>query len=327
MFFKRIYPAPLSVPTGTRDSNIYTMNIFRISGMNLNGDISYWKLFWRLISYFYIMCYLPLSFLLSFIKYYSEFTPASLLITLQLALNSWFFTLKFIAVVFYEKRMEQANKCLDSLDVYCVSKEEQLRIRGTVAKCNKLYLIFTTVCFCYATSSFLDALLNNRVAFNTYYPFVNWREGHTQLIVHAFVEYVLIGYSILVVTAVDCYGVMFVEALREHVNLLKDRVQKLGGQNMGVKLDTASHTSEEDSYAALVECIEAHKTMLDQRYKKAVLQFMLKLQHPMTFTAMNIFNINLATNINVAKFALTVYTIAKGFHLEDKMNTHENNSF
>jgi len=40
--------------------------------------------------------------------------------------------------------------------------------------------------------------------------------------------------------------------------------------------------------------------MQDKRYQRTVLQFLQKLQQPMTFTAMNIFNINLATNINVS---------------------------
>ncbi|XP_068147605.1 odorant receptor 43b [Drosophila tropicalis] len=57
----------------------------------------------------------------------------------------------------------------------------------------------------------------------------------------------------------------------------------------------------------------------DQRFRKTTLQFLHKLQEPIVFTAMNIFSINLATNINVAKFAFTVYAIAKGMNLDEKL--------
>ncbi|XP_030386040.1 odorant receptor 43b-like [Scaptodrosophila lebanonensis] len=60
----------------------------------------------------------------------------------------------------------------------------------------------------------------------------------------------------------------------------------------------------------------------DQRYKKTVVLFLQKLQQPLTFTAMNIFEINLATNINVwpvAKFAFTIYALAQGMNLNEKL--------
>lgn len=38
----------------------------------------------------------------------------------------------------------------------------------------------------------------------------------------------------------------------------------------------------------------------DERYKKTVLQFLQALQHPIVFTAGNVFTISVATNLNVS---------------------------
>lgn len=47
----------------------------------------------------------------------------------------------------------------------------------------------------------------------------------------------------------------------------------------------------------------------EKRYQQVVLQFLQKLQQPMTFTAMQIFDISLASNINVSSKTVIVYGI------------------
>ncbi|BFG03520.1 odorant receptor 43b [Drosophila madeirensis] len=401
MFFKLVYPAALSEPVATRDSNVYLLKTLHISGLNFYNDFGIGQKIWRVISFSYNIFYLPLSFPVNYKIHFSQFPPDLLLQSLQLCLNTWCFSTKFVTLAIFTERLEMANKCFDELDVYCVTPDEKRRVRAAVATINKLYLIFGVVYFLYATSTLVDGLFHDRVPYNTYYPFIDWRLDRRQLYIQSFVEYFTVGYAIFVATATDSYPVVYIAALRTHILMLKDRIVRLGeASNEG--------TADPDSiFKSLVECIKAHRTMLnfcdtirpiisgtifaqfiicgsilgivminmvlfadqstrfgivtyvmavllqtfplcfycnaivddcndladalfhsawwmqDRRYRSTALQFLQKLQQPITFTAMNIFTINLATNINVAKFAFTVYAIASGMNLDQKLQLED----
>jgi len=163
----------------------------------------------------------------------------------------------FMAVnVIYMDRLELANKHFDEMDKYCVKPEEKRKVRDMVAAITRLYLIFVVVYVLYATSTLLDGLFHDRVPYNTYYPFVNWRINRTQLYIQSFLEYFTVGYAIFVATATDSYPVIYVAALRSHILMLKDRIINLGeASNEG--------GSDRDSiFKSLVDCIKAHRTML-----------------------------------------------------------------
>ncbi|XP_017025149.1 odorant receptor 43b [Drosophila kikkawai] len=402
-YFKLMYPAPLSEPIRTRDSNAYLLETLRMSGLNLRNDFGVGRKIWRVFSFTYNMLVLPISFPINYTIHLAEFPPDLLLQSLQLCLNTWCFAFKFFTLVIYMARLELANKHFDELDEYCVKPAEKRKVRDAVAAVTRLYLTFVLVYVLYATSTLLDGMFHDRVPFNTYYPFVNWRLDRTQLYIQTFLEYLTVGYAIFVATATDSYPVIYVVALRTHILLLKDRVIHLG--------ETSSNSEGSNDadfmFTSLVDCIKAHRTLLnfceaikpiisgtifaqfiicgsilgiiminmvlfadqstrfgiityvmavllqtfplcfycnaivddcneladalfhsawwmqDKRYQRVALQFLQKLQQPMTFTAMNIFNINLATNINVAKFAFTVYAIASGMNLDQKLQIQE----
>ncbi|KAH8290238.1 hypothetical protein KR054_001238 [Drosophila jambulina] len=402
-YFKLMYPAPLSVPIRTRDSNAYLLETLRISGLNLRNDFGVGRKIWRVISFTYNMLVLPISFLINYTIHLAEFPPDLMLQSLQLSLNTWCFALKFFTLVIYMTRLELANKHFDELDEYCKTPEEKRKVREAVAALTRLYLTFCVVYGLYATSTLLDGMFHDRVPYNTYYPFVNWRIDRTQLYIQTFLEYCTVGYAIFVATATDSYPVIYVVALRTHILLLKDRVIHLGETSS----NSEGNNDADFMFTSLVDCIKAHRTMLnfceaikpiisctifaqfiicgsilgiiminmvlfadqstrfgiityvmavllqtfplcfycnaivddcneladalfhsawwmqDKRYQRVALQFLQKLQQPMTFTAMNIFNINLATNINVAKFAFTVYAIASGMNLDQRLQIQE----
>ncbi|XP_062139025.1 odorant receptor 42b-like [Drosophila sulfurigaster albostrigata] len=56
-----------------------------------------------------------------------------------------------------------------------------------------------------------------------------------------------------------------------------------------------------------------------RRYKSSLLYFMHQAQQPIHFTAGTIFDISLATNISLAKFAFSVVTIVQQFNLAEKL--------
>ncbi|XP_017078221.1 odorant receptor 43b isoform X1 [Drosophila eugracilis] len=375
---KLMNPAPISEPISSRDSNAYLLETLRFSGLNLWNDFGVGRKIWRVFSFTYNMLILPVSFPINYTIHLAEFPPDLLLQSLQLCLNTWCFALKYFTLVIYMHRLELANKHFDEMDMYCVKPEEKRKMRDMVAVITRLYLIFIVVYVLYATSTLVDGLFHDRVPFNTYYPFVNWRVDRTQLYIQSFLEFFTVGYAIFVATATDSYPVIFVAALRCHILLLKDRIVNLG------EVSNETHSDPNFMFKSLVDCIKAHRTMLnfceairpiisgtifaqfvicgsilgiiminmvlfadqstrfgiityvmavllqtfplcfycnaivddcneladalfhsawwmqDKRYQRTALQFLQKLQQPMTFTAMNIFNINLATNINVS---------------------------
>ncbi|KAH8284657.1 hypothetical protein KR018_010449 [Drosophila ironensis] len=389
--------APLSEPIRSRDSTAILMWTLRNSAFDIKDDFTTGAKAWRVFAYIYNMVVLPLSFPINYWVYLSEFSADQLLQSLQLCLNTWGFAFKVLTLVLRHRLLEVACKKLDDLDVYCVTNEEKLKLRATVASNNRLYVLFAVTYFIYTVTSLVDGLLHERVPFNTYVPFINWREDRLQLYLQCTLEFWIVGYSIYVSSGTDAFPVIFVSSLRTHVELLKKRVVRLGVICGDPEVDP------ETAFKKLVECIKAHRTMLqfcealkpvvsgvifaqfitcgtilgviminvvtfsgessrvhigiyifavlmqtfplcyycnaivddnrevadalfhsswwnqDKRYQRVVLQYLQKLQGPMTFTAMQIFNINLATNINVAKFAFTVYALASGMNLEERL--------
>ncbi|EDW57249.1 odorant receptor 42a isoform X1 [Drosophila virilis] len=57
----------------------------------------------------------------------------------------------------------------------------------------------------------------------------------------------------------------------------------------------------------------------DQRYKKALLQFLQRLQKPIVFMAGNFFTISVATNLNATKFSFSVFTLIKQMNIAEKL--------
>ncbi|XP_052841892.1 odorant receptor 43b isoform X2 [Drosophila gunungcola] len=253
---KLMYPAPISEPISSRDSNAYLLETLRFSGLNLRNDFGVGLKIWRVLSFTYNMLILPVSFPVNYTIHLAEFPPDLLLQSLQLCLNTWCFSLKFFTLVIYMPRLELANKHFDQMDEFCVKSEEKRKVRDMVAAITRLYLIFVVVYVLYATSTLLDGLLHERVPFNTYYPLVNWRVDRTQLYVQSFLEYFTIGYAIVVATATDSYPVIYVAALRTHILLLKDRIVHLGEAN------NESSSDPDSMLRSLVDCIKAHRTML-----------------------------------------------------------------
>lgn len=256
-YFKLMYPAPLSEPIRTRDSNAYLLNTLRLSGMDLRNDFGLGRKIWRVISFTYCMLILPVGFPINYTIHLAEFPPELLLQSLQLCLNTWCFALKFFTLVIYMSRLELANQHFDQLDEYCVTAAEKRKVRDAVAAITRLYITFVLVYFLYATSTLLDALFHDRVPFNTYYPFVNWRLDRTQLYIQIFLEYSTVGYAIYIATATDSYTVIYVVALRTHILLLKERVTHLGETS-----SNESGSDPESTFTSLVDCIKAHRTLL-----------------------------------------------------------------
>ncbi|XP_064548265.1 odorant receptor 42a-like [Drosophila montana] len=56
----------------------------------------------------------------------------------------------------------------------------------------------------------------------------------------------------------------------------------------------------------------------DQRYKKALLQFLQRLQKPIVFMAGNIFSISVATNLTATKFSFSVFTLVKQMNIAER---------
>lgn len=247
-----LYPASLETPIRTRDSNAYLLETLRMSGLNLGEDSGVSRKILRVISYTFFMVILPLSFPINYTIHLAEFPPDLLLQSLQLCLNAWCFTFKYITLAIYTRHLELSNIQFDEMDKFCVKNEEKRKLRESVATVNRLYMLFVVVYILYGTSTLVDALIHDRVPYNTYFPFVNWRIDRTQLYIQCFLEYFIVGYAIFVATATDSYALIFVASLRTHIRLLKDRIVSLGTEG----------TDADSDFRSLVDCVKAHRTML-----------------------------------------------------------------
>ncbi|KAH8311010.1 hypothetical protein KR044_003843, partial [Drosophila immigrans] len=350
----------------------------------------YWVLFTAL------GIYLPIALMISYVNEFSNFTPGELITSAQ-----WFFDIpnalvKALTLYLSLWRIDKAKELLDQLDKSCIREEEKVQVHRYVLRCNYFYTIYIVIYICYPLTTFSAAVIFNGVsAWNVFNPLVNWRDGTWELWLASCIEFAEVLVIVFYHHATDIYPVIYSTTIRLHMDLLRQRVQRLRSD------DTKS---EAETYADLVGCIKDHKLILDycnilrpllsrtvfcqflvvgvilglcftnifffsdfwsggatvvyivgctsqtfpfcyicnmlgedvdqltltifqsnwqgasRRYKSSLIYFLHKAQQPIRFTAGSIFEINLGTNISLAKFAFSVVTIVQQFNLAEKLD-------
>ncbi|XP_030368828.1 odorant receptor 42a-like [Scaptodrosophila lebanonensis] len=78
-----------------------------------------------------------------------------------------------------------------------------------------------------------------------------------------------------------------------------------------------------DDWGTLADALfESNWIEEEQRYKKTMQYFLQKLQQPIKFMAINVFPISLATNIDMMKFAMSVFAFMQKMRIVEKFSRH-----
>ncbi|KAH8388518.1 hypothetical protein KR093_008470, partial [Drosophila rubida] len=199
--------------------------------------------------------YLPIALMISYVNEFNNFTPGELFTSAQ-----WFSDIpnalvKALTLYLSLWRIDKAKELLDEMDKSCIRQEEKLQVHRSVQRCNFIYSLFMGIYICYPLSTFSAAVMFNGVsAWNVFNPLVNWRDGKWQLWIASIIEFTEVLIVVCYHHATDIYPVIYGTTIRLHVDLLRQRVQRLRSD------DTKS---EEENYAELVACIKDHKLILE----------------------------------------------------------------
>lgn len=237
----------------TRDSLVYLFNNFRALGFNKPKS-------WSKIYYLYglglnfLSCvFLPISFALSFYYGHSEMTPAQLLTSLQVAMNVWGLPFKFLTVFSSLNKFRSSMDIMDILDARCTLDEENAKIRRCATLGNRMTVFFIGFYTLYSFLTLITSVAMGLPPYSIVLGFLDWRNSLWEFVVQTFLEFMLMNLICMHEGGDDVYAVIFVYALRTHMQILVNRVKKLGTDITG---------SNEDHYRQLVLCIKDHQDLI-----------------------------------------------------------------
>lgn len=253
--FKLIKPAPLTQRVQSREGNIYMYRAMKLIGWipPKSGILRYVYFFWTCVPFAFGVFYLPVGFIISYVKEFKNFTPGEFLTSLQVAINVYGASVKSTITYIFLWRLRKTENMLDVLDERIKSDEDRQKLHEMVARCNHAFLIYCFIYCGYAGSTFLSYVLSGRPPWSVYNPFVDWHDGLGSLWIQSIFEYITMSFAVLQDQLSDTYPLMFMIIFRAHFDLLKDHVRKLR---------TDPNKSEKENYQDLVDCIIAHKTIL-----------------------------------------------------------------
>ncbi|XP_064544108.1 odorant receptor 59b [Drosophila montana] len=253
--FKLIKPAPLTERVASRDGCIYMYRGMWIIGWlpPKAGKGRYVYLVWTFVTYFFGVFYLPVAFVISYVREFSNFEPGEFFTSLQLAINVYGASAKSLVTCSYLRRLSQTKILLDRLDERLLNDDDRKKIHAVVARCNYAFLIYTFIYCGFAGSTFLSMVLSGTSPWAIYIPFLDWRDGPFSLWMHSILEYFTMSFAVLQAQLSDTYPLMFTLIFRAHLEVLKDHIRNLRRNPT---------RTERENYEDLIDCIMDHKLVL-----------------------------------------------------------------
>ncbi|XP_065363823.1 odorant receptor 7a-like [Calliphora vicina] len=237
----------------TREATVYLFKNFLYLGFQQPPK---WKPLYYLYSVMLnlsALVFLPISFILSFYYGFRQMTPVQLLTSLQVAINVWGLPAKFLAVVISLKRLHEAMDVMDILDARCQRQDEKEKIRYCAMLGNRLTIFFIGFYMLYTALTMITSVLMGQPPYSVIIPLMDWRNSTLEFIVQSFLEYMLMNLICMHEGGDDVYAVIYIYAIRTHMQILVERVKRLG---------TDEETTNDDDYKQLVLCVKDHQELL-----------------------------------------------------------------
>ncbi|XP_030368830.1 odorant receptor 42a-like [Scaptodrosophila lebanonensis] len=256
LLFPAMYTAPDDSPARSRNAALYLRRCVFYMGIRRPPQRFFviyilWSLALNISSTFYQ----PIGFMTGVIIHLKEFSAGEFLTSVQVAFNAWSCSVKVIILWVLLKRLDHAADLLDQMDKRVTQPSERRMIHRAVAQSNRVLFLFMSVYMIYATTTFLGAVWNGRPPYQNYYPLLDWRASPCKFWLQASLEYFAMAGACFQDCCVDCYPINFVLPLRVHVNLLADRLRRLGQT-------TNDNLNSEKRHEQLINCIQDHKLLL-----------------------------------------------------------------
>nr|AID61203.1 odorant receptor [Calliphora stygia] len=195
----------------------------------------------------------PISFSLSYYYGYRQMTPVQLLTSLQVALNVCSLPAKFITIVLNLKSLDRAMDVMDILDARCKRHDELEKIRHCAMLGNRLTVFFIGFYMFYTALTMVSSVAFGQPPYSVFIPYMDWRNSTLEFIGQSFLEYLLMNFICMHEGGDDVYAVIYIYTIRTHMQILVDRVKRLGRDDS---------ISKEEHYKQLVLCVKDHQDLL-----------------------------------------------------------------
>ncbi|XP_067635755.1 odorant receptor 43b-like [Eurosta solidaginis] len=197
----------------------------------------------------------PVAFMVGTLEGLSYLPFMEVLSNLQASFNTVTLPIKAFVIAINAERLRSVDEIFMRLDQRYQLPGEYAKIRDCVVTCRRFFSIYYVMYWMYAILTYILALLSNKLPLNLWLPFLD-------LIPYTNLRYILsflfqIFYTMILTQNQvnnDSYSAIYMRAIRTHINLLSDRVLRLG---------TNPESSEEETRKELLDIVISHKELLD----------------------------------------------------------------
>ncbi|KAH8409651.1 hypothetical protein KR222_000275, partial [Zaprionus bogoriensis] len=230
----------------------------RLMGLRRSTDLNpaYYRLHqcWGLFVVGITVVYLPLGYVLSFLKDFNTMTANELVGILVLFLNVPAISMKLIILLFNIWRIDGAKGLLVAMYQRCESPAERTQVHGFTSRCHLVTYLYVGAYLMVPTLMYFSSVLSGYAPFNLYNPFIDWRESTQKLWMASTIEYSLVFIAVSCNIIVDCVPFIFSFTVRELLKLLIERVRQLREK---------ADATEAQVFEELVLCVKDHKLILE----------------------------------------------------------------
>ncbi|XP_017844811.1 odorant receptor 98a-like [Drosophila busckii] len=197
--------------------------------------------------------YLPIGFLLTYVRSISNMGAEELFTSMELFLNIPPCSLKILTMIWNRWRVYKAQELLDVLDERCVRSSERQLVHRLVNRSSKIFNAYHTLYVLVPVVMIVAGISSNRLPWMIYNPFIDYQSSTEKFLICCVIEFLIAGTAIYGNLIPDIIPVLFGFTVREHLQLLKGRVSRLC---------TDEEMTEQQNYEELVLCIKDHKMIL-----------------------------------------------------------------
>ncbi|XP_039961512.1 odorant receptor 7a-like [Bactrocera neohumeralis] len=236
----------------SRDAVIYLFNTFRFVGLNPPPHCRLLYYFYGSIITLFAVLLSPLIFNVGWIRDRNILSVMEILNCVQAALNVIGVPIKSITLALSLGRLRSVEPLLSKLDARYTEPEDLAKIRACAITGNRIVFGYIISYMMYETLTVVTALLGGHAPLTLYIPFVDWHRSSWEYWLQASFDGAMLFFLLFHQILNDSYPAVYIYIIRTQVQLLANRVRRLGTTNK----------SQEETYHELQDCIITHQEIL-----------------------------------------------------------------
>uniref|UniRef100_A0A240SW88 Odorant receptor n=1 Tax=Glossina austeni TaxID=7395 RepID=A0A240SW88_GLOAU len=234
------------------EATTYLFRIYRVLGINKPQRHKNLYIFYTIILNGLVNFLQPIAFTMNYFTNELVSQLGSLLTSIEIVINIYGCTVKFIIVAWLLPRSRATFQLLKKLDERCQAPDE-LELLKSIKKFGRLVIVLLAVSYLsYSVSQFICSLIAGHPPYGLYIPYINWKRSFWEFLVASSIEFLLMNVSCIVQASNDAYPIIYINILRTHIKILLKRLNRLG---------TDPDKSSEEHLEELKLCIKDHKNL------------------------------------------------------------------